>query len=155
MMQSSFTLAVTVYCVVFIQSTILLVNQLRARSKELADLKLEQEKNQQQIFTVRSNRQNHQIRLQDISHIESLSDYLSIYFVNAKSITTKETISSFQEILPSNFLRIHRSFIININFVIHFSSTKVNLNDVELPISRSYKEMALNVLQVNSKESAS
>jgi len=89
MMRSSFTLAVTVYCVVFIQSTILLVNQLRARSKELAELKLEQEKNQQQFLTVRSKRQNHQIRLQDISHIESLSDYLSIYFVNAKPITTK------------------------------------------------------------------
>jgi len=155
MMRSSFTLAVTVYCVVFIQSTILLVNQLRARSKELAELKLEQEKNQQQFLTVRSKRQNHQIRLQDISHIESLSDYLSIYFVNAKPITTKETISSFQEMLPSNFLRIHRSFIINLNYVTHFSSTKVNLNDVELPISRSYKEMALNVLQTNSNESAS
>lgn len=154
MMRSSFTLAVTVYCVVFIQATILLVNQLRARSKELAELKLEQEKNQQQFLTVRSNRQNHQLKLDDISHIESLSDYLSIYFVNAKPITTKETISSFQEMLPSNFLRIHRSFIINMNYVTHFSSTKVNLNDVELTISRSYKEVALNVLQANSNESA-
>ena len=50
-------------------------------------------------------------------------------------------MKAFLSKLPENqFLRIHKSFMININKVINYTSSKVNLEGVELPISRYRKK---------------
>jgi two-component system, LytTR family, response regulator LytT len=152
MMKNSFALAVTVYCIVFIQTSILLIIQLREHRLQIDVLKLEQEKNKQQILSIRSNRQQVQVKLNEITHIESLSDYLKIYLTEQNPIVTKETITSMQELLPSNFLRIHRSFIVNTDFVSQFTTIKVQLGELEIPISRTYKESALKQLQKSNSE---
>lgn len=47
----------------------------------------------------------------------------------------------------NNFLRIHRSFIVAKDKIEAFSATEVELGGKQLPIGRSYKEMALSVLE--------
>ncbi len=53
-----------------------------------------------------------------------------------------ETIDGLIELLPDNFFRCHRSYVVNINFIklIKFSENKILLDyDITLPLSRSYK----------------
>lgn len=53
-----------------------------------------------------------------------------------------ETIDGLIELLPDNFFRCHRSYVVNINFIklVKFSENKILLDyDITIPLSRSYK----------------
>ena len=91
---------------------------------------------------VRSNKKNIKVVLDDILYIESLRDYIKIYLKNQK-VVYKEGISSFEKRLNKNFLRVHRSFIVNKKMVSAFTKSDVEIGDVEIPIGESYKEIVL------------
>ncbi|MGK7369431.1 MAG: LytTR family transcriptional regulator DNA-binding domain-containing protein, partial [Candidatus Halalkalibacterium sp. M3_1C_030] len=56
-------------------------------------------------------------------------------------IFTQERISHIIKELPENFIRIHRSFIVNSRRVDFFSKTDLEINGTTLPISRTFKNM--------------
>ena len=63
---------------------------------------------------MRSDRKMVKINFDEIRYVESLSDYIKIHSAD-KTITTRETISNIETRLPAkNFLRIHRSYIVNV-----------------------------------------
>ena len=63
---------------------------------------------------------------------------------DGSTITAFKTLKSFEEILPENFVRIHNSYIINVNYVsrINFGKSKCSIkkSDYLIPFSRSYKD---------------
>lgn len=90
-------------------------------------------------LVVRSDRKMVKINLADILYIESLSDYLKIY-TPTKSIITRETISNIESKLSNKtFIRIHRSFIVSKSYITAFTAEFVEVEDVTLPVSRSYR----------------
>jgi len=90
---------------------------------------------------VRSDRKMIKLMLIDILYIESLSDYLKIHTING-IIITRETLKNLTEKLPEDiFIRIHRSFIVNINHIKSFTKEDVHIKDTALSISRSYKDL--------------
>jgi two-component system response regulator LytT len=105
----------------------------------------EKEQNEITTLTVKSNRETVPILLNEITHIESLADYVKIYTQNNVTVT-KEKISKLQEALPTHFIRIHRSFIVNRNLIDSFSKEKIKINGAELPISRTYKKEVMEML---------
>ena len=95
---------------------------------------------------VRSDRKMVKINFKDIQYIESLSDYIKIY-TTKKIIVTRETISNMEVKLPTNqFLRIHRSYIVSIAKIETYTNEFVEVNKKALPISRTYKDSLLNIL---------
>lgn len=98
-------------------------------------------------FFVRSDRKMIKINFDEITYIESLSDYLKIH-INEKTIVTRETITSIEAKLPqADFIRIHRSYIISIAHVSAFTNEYIEVNKMQLPISRSYKKEVLERLE--------
>ena len=94
-------------------------------------------------FFVRSDRKMIKINFHEIRFIESYSDYLKIHLID-KTVITRETITNIEAKLPQNdYLRIHRSYIVAIRHITSFTNEYVELNDHQLPISRSYKNEAL------------
>jgi len=88
--------------------------------------------------------------LDDILYVESLKDYIKIYTV-AKTIITKQPISSLEELLPADsFIRIHRSYIIAINKIDSFHADAVEISKNELPIGRLYKHDVNKLLNSSS-----
>ena len=65
---------------------------------------------------VREDRKQVKIMLSDILFVESLKDYIKIHTVT-KHHLTKCSISAFEKELDDRFLRVHRSFIVNLNHV--------------------------------------
>lgn len=63
---------------------------------------------------------------------------------DGNTITAFKTLKSFEEVLPDNFVRIHNSYIININYVsrINFGKSRCSImkSDYLIPFSRSYKD---------------
>jgi DNA-binding LytR/AlgR family response regulator len=96
---------------------------------------------------VRSNRKMIKIDFESIIYIESYSDYLKIH-TSDKTIITRETITAIEVKLPkSQFLRIHRSYIIALKYINSYTNEQITINRKSLPISRSYKNDVLQFLQ--------
>jgi len=85
------------------------------------------------------------IDLADIEYIESMEDYIKIHVNNAKTVLTLMPLKKMLEKLPSDkFQRIHRSYIVPVNKIKSIHNRKVQLADIELPISDSYTDFARN-----------
>ena len=96
---------------------------------------------------VRSDRKMIKIDYCSIIYIESYSDYLKIHLEN-NTIVTRETITAIEAKLPKQqFLRIHRSYIISINYIESFTNEHILINKHTLPISRTYKKNVLQFLE--------
>lgn len=86
------------------------------------------------------------IYIDEILYIESLKEYIRI-ITPSKTILTKFQLGQMEELLTnSNFMRIHRSFIVAKNKIEAFTATDVEIGGKQIPIGRSYKELVLSVL---------
>lgn len=96
--------------------------------------------NKGQVMHIRFKGKVHRILIDDIIYVESIKDYIVIHFAD-KKITAKYKFGDFEkEVAGKPFLRIHRSFIVNINRITAFTATDVEVGGTELPIGASYKE---------------
>lgn len=95
---------------------------------------------------VNVNKKRVKVRYEDITHVESLKDYIHIH-TSAGPVITREKISDFAGELPTYFLRTHRSFIVNTRRVTAYTAHDVELGEVEIPIGASYKVAVLAALQ--------
>ena len=89
---------------------------------------------------VRADRKMIKIDFDQLIYVESLSDYIKIH-TQAETFVTRETISNFESKLPpTEFLRIHRSFIVAASAIKAYTAEHIELHDQTLPISRSYRD---------------
>ncbi len=108
--------------------------------------KIQTEKNES--FFVRADRKMVKIAFNEILFIESLSDYIKIH-LKEKSIVTRETISNIEAKLPQNeFIRVHRSFIVSLPVIDSFTNEYIGIGRKQIPISRSYKQKVLEILEL-------
>jgi DNA-binding LytR/AlgR family response regulator len=92
---------------------------------------------------LKENKRNVRVNISEILYLESVKDYVKVV-TKDKTIVTKENLSHFEKILNStNFVRIHRSFIVAVNHVDAFSCSAVEIGKLEIPIGRLYKESSL------------
>lgn len=111
----------------------------RFEQSRLAEQATHSQESQDFIF-VTVDRKKKKIDLDKILYIESLKDYIRIYTRDEK-IITKETTTGFEQRLPSgSFLRIHRSFIINVEKIDTISYDEISLGRHTIPIGRSYRD---------------
>ncbi len=78
------------------------------------------------------------INMDDINYIESEGNYINV-FGDSKKIVSRQSIDGFlKELDETMFLRIHRSYIVNIKKVSKFSKKELIIGTTTLPISRNY-----------------
>jgi len=91
------------------------------------------------FINFRSDRKMVKVALSDILYIESIKDYIKVVTV-ANTVITKQSISSVEEMLPTEmFIRIHRSYIVALNKIESYNNELVWIAKQELPISRMYR----------------
>jgi two-component system LytT family response regulator len=83
-----------------------------------------------------------QINPSTITHIESRSEYLRIYTLTAPPVMTLGSLKSIEEKLPTSlFMRIHRSYIINLQKIVSIERSFVILQGaIRVSIGEQYKE---------------
>lgn len=99
-----------------------------------------------EFIYVNVNRKYVKVLFQEILYIESIKDYVSIHMEN-NTIMTKDKISEFEKKLPTYFLRIHRSYIVNTKKVTAFTQHDIEINQKEIPIGISYKKEVIGYLK--------
>ena len=87
---------------------------------------------------VKSEKKNVKILLKEILFIESLKDYIKIHTTN-KTIITQVAISTIEQRLPDNFLRVHRSFIVARDKITAYTQHDIEIGKLQIPIGRNYR----------------
>ncbi len=82
------------------------------------------------------------IMLSEIKYIESANEYIQIHLINDQPVTTLIRLKSMEEQLPKNkFMRVHRSFIVNLDRVTEIERNRIVFDHkVYIPIGDQYKE---------------
>jgi DNA-binding LytR/AlgR family response regulator len=87
----------------------------------------------------RADRKMIKVSYNDIVYVESMKDYIKIVRQHDKPLLVKQSISSLEEVLPSNlFLRVHRSYIVSLSKIAAFTTHDVEIGGQEIPIGRLY-----------------
>ena len=82
------------------------------------------------------------IAISDIRYIEGMSEYLKIHLESQlKPIVTLLSMKKMEDFLPSHFMRIHRSYIINLKKIQEVNKNRVIMDsETYLPIGDNYKD---------------
>lgn len=82
------------------------------------------------------------ISISDIRYIESQSEYLKLYLKQGTPLMVLMSIKRMNELLPKElFVRIHRSYIVNMSCVIEIAKMRVKMDaNISLPVGDLYKE---------------
>ena len=139
-------LGIIIYLIVFVQAFILMYDKMNVAKKEADLFRQEEEKRSLGYILIKSDRKSCKLYFDDMLYIESLVDYLKIFLKENKTIITRETISSMEERLPTDFIRIHRSFLVSKEKITSFNKEEVIIEDQKLPISRKYKESFIKLI---------
>lgn len=79
--------------------------------------------------------------LEDIIYLESQANYTVFYLKNGKNIINSRTMGLFENVLENeSFFRVHRSFIVNLNYIDHVNIIKHTCGTIAL---RNGKEVIL------------
>lgn len=91
------------------------------------------------------------IDLKDLIYVEGLKDYLKFYTVNSETpILTLKSMKSLEEELPKNqFMRVHRSFIVNLKKITTIERNRIVFGDKYIPVSEKYKDDFLKFIKSN------
>jgi DNA-binding LytR/AlgR family response regulator len=78
----------------------------------------------------------------DILYVEGLKDYVKVHLSNRqKPLLSLMSLKSLEAKLPDDrFMRIHRSFIVNLEKINSFGRTSVHIADQEIPVSENYRD---------------
>lgn len=118
------------------------INKAETYKKLLSD---ETEKNTIESNTgdyliIKSERRFFRINFADIKYIEGLKDYVVIYTGNQKLITAMNLKTIHQKIPHGTFLRVSKSYVVNINFIDSFDHHNIYLGENEVPLGDVYKK---------------
>ena len=82
------------------------------------------------------------VNIPNIRYVEAMSEYLKVYLDGEqKPIVTLLSMKKMEERLPDYFMRIHRSYIINLNKIQEVNKNRVIMDaDTYLPVGDMYKE---------------
>lgn len=80
------------------------------------------------------------VRLQDISYIEGLGDYVRIHMENGNPIVTRMAMKGLEERLNADrFMRVHKSYIIALDKIESVQKAQLMIAGAEIPIGEGYR----------------
>lgn len=91
-------------------------------------------------ITFFSERKSVSLRIADIAYVESNDTEVRIVTLSGEAYRNRTGIGQWENLLGDDFLRIHRSYLVNVGLAQLTSPDTVTVGKTELPVSRKYKE---------------
>jgi DNA-binding LytR/AlgR family response regulator len=87
------------------------------------------------------------VLIDTILYIEGMSDYLRIHTTDGKQIMCLQNFASFEAALrESNFIRVHRSYLVAIDKINSIERSIIRLGEVRIPIGKTYQDKFFQLL---------
>lgn len=93
------------------------------------------------------------VKISDIVYLESEGEYVRMHLANGSTLTTLFRLKNMEAALPSEtFMRVHRSYIVNLRCIKGYVRGRIFLSDTEyVPIGENYKETFQRYIDSNFK----
>ena len=97
------------------------------------------------FISIYADRMTHLVKLSNILYLESAGEYVRLHLADGTKLVTLFRLKNMESSLQTGrFMRVHRSYIINLDHVSGYTKGRVFLsNDDYVPIGESYKETFL------------
>jgi len=124
------------------------------KAKKLIELENQKgnsvETNEQFLF-IKSEYKIRRINFSDILYIEGMKDYVKIFLRNEpKPVLSINSLKALESKLPATrFMRVHRSFIINLHRIETIERFRIVFGNVYIPVSDQYKDVFQKYLDEN------
>jgi len=102
----------------------------------------------QDFFFVKADGIQHKIHFADVNYLESKGNFVQIH-QDKNRLLASDTLSNMEKKLSEHgFLRVHRSYIINIQKVKSIQGNLIQIGKDNIPIGNSYRQIVLNRIGV-------
>jgi len=107
---------------------------------------------EKEFLFVKSEYKQLRIKLADVLYFEGLKDYIKIWLKDQpKPILTLMSLKSLEQELPgTQFMRVHRSFIVSLNSIDVIERSQIIINNQRITVSEQYKSKFLDYINNNS-----
>ena len=94
------------------------------------------------VLFVKSDYRMVRIEIKKICYVEAMSEYLRIFLEGeAKPVIALLSMKKLEERLPQNFMRVHRSYIVNLQKIQQIERGRIMMDkDTYIPVSEGYKD---------------
>ena len=110
-------------------------------------LKKEEQISEKALF-VKSKGSLVKISFDDILYLKSEHVYIEIVLKNKKKYLVRGNLYNFINKLNDKFIQVHRSYIVNINYIKEIDSKSLTINEENIPFSKKHKESIFNRLNL-------
>ncbi|MDH5032808.1 LytR/AlgR family response regulator transcription factor [Chryseobacterium cucumeris] len=97
------------------------------------------ESNTADFLFIKAERRFYKISFSDIKFIEGLKDYVVIHTKQQKLITAMNLKTIHQKISGETFIRVSKSYVVNMNFIDSFDNHNIYIEDSEIPLGEVYR----------------
>ncbi|AZA84183.1 DNA-binding response regulator [Chryseobacterium lactis] len=97
------------------------------------------ESNTEDFLFIKAERRFYKISFADIKFIEGLKDYVVIHTKQQKLITAMNLKTIHQKISGENFLRVSKSYVVNVDYIDSFDNHNIYIEESEIPIGEVYR----------------
>lgn len=120
--------------------------------KSVEDNKPQEMSVQDTTLFVKSDYRINRIELSDIKYVESMGEYLRIFLESQpKPLMPLMSMKRMEEILPEKtFMRVHRSYIVNMEKIQEISRMRIIFDDVYIPVGDNYKQKFMDYINEHS-----
>ncbi|RED92201.1 LytR/AlgR family response regulator transcription factor [Marinoscillum furvescens] len=88
---------------------------------------------------VKSDGSYHKLAYHDILYVEGLQEYVTFH-TTTKKLIVLHSLKKLEQLLPAEFIRTHKSFIVNCQNISSFSSTSIVIGNRSLPVGSNYRK---------------
>lgn len=94
----------------------------------------------QDFMMLKADKRIHKINFNQIRYFESIGDYVKVHIEDKSTLIISDTLKKLIRELPSIFLRVHKSYIINTTKLEFIEGNSIRLGEENIPIGQSYRE---------------
>jgi len=126
------------------------VNRISSAPEPRQIHQLQQVMNEKSFAFFNVNKTMVKVMFDDILYIESMREYVYIH-LPAERVITKIGIGEIEKMLTGNFMRVHRSFLVNLNKISAYNAEEIFFGKISIPIGTNFKKLVESVLAANAR----
>jgi len=92
------------------------------------------------FLMVKHNKTFIKVLFNEILYINSQHVYIEIVTISEKKYLVRTTLNEYMKLLPPFFLKVHRSYVINVHFIDEIITQSVILKGVTIPVSKEFRK---------------
>ena len=115
--------------------------------KAVKKLEAFKENTSENYICVRAEYKNIKINLSDLLFVENMRNYVVFRLADGNRILALMSLKSLHDLLPENFLKVHRSFIVNMDRILSIKSNQLSIENYKIPVSKSHRDVVREKLE--------